>query len=410
MRVLIEGCCGLDVHRSVIVACLLTGRAGGKVNREIRSFSTTTVGLFELRDWLLAAACTHVGMESTGVYWRAIHALLEEAFTVVVGNAQRIKNVPGRKTDAKDCEWLADLLRHGLIPPSFVPPRPLRGLRDLLRFRRSQVDAQTNCRNRVLQVLEIANIKLAGVASDVFGVSGMAMVRALIAGTQTPAEIANLAKGRLRRKLPQLELALAGSVTDDHRFMLTQLLDELDGTARRIAAVEARVDEALAPYRTDHELLTTIPGVDWAGAAVMIAEHGVDMTVFGSAERLAAWAGVAPGNNESAGKHRRAGARKGNRHLKTALHLAALSAKATRGTYLRDKYYRLKARCGPARAVGAIAHKIVIAAFHILSSGNPYRDLGADYLDQRAQHRAKQHLVHRLTQMGYHVTLDPIAA
>lgn len=234
MRTLIERCCGLDVHQATIVACLVVGKPGLKVRSEVRSFPTTTAGLLELRDWLTAEGCTHVGMESTGIYWRPVHALLEDDFEVVVGNAQRIKNVPGRKTDTKDCEWVADLLRHGMIPPSFVPDRPLRALRDLMRFRRSLVEARTNCRNRILQVLESANIKLANVASDVFGVSGMAMLMALAAGDKAPREVANLARGLLRKKLPQLELALQGSMTDDHRFMLRELLKSLEQEERRI--------------------------------------------------------------------------------------------------------------------------------------------------------------------------------
>lgn len=407
MRTMIERCCGLDVHQATIVACLLIGEPGRKVSREVRGFPTTTAGLLELRDWLKAAGCSAVGMESTGVYWRAVHAVLEDGFAVVVGNAQRIKTVPGRKTDVKDCEWIAELLRHGLIPPSFVPPKPLRGLRDLLRFRRALVEARSNCRNRLLQVLEIANIKLASVASDVFGVSGMAMLRALVEGGKTPAEIAALAKGLLRKKLAQLELALHGSLTEDHRFMLGQLLAGLAEEDQRIALTEARIAVLLEPYLEEHRLLSTIPGVDWAVAATMIAEHGVDMTAFGTPARLAAWSGTAPGNNQSAGKHRRAGGRKGNVHLKTALYLAAISAGRTRDTYLRDKYHRLRARRGPGRAAGAVAHKISIATFHILSTRTPYRDLGPDYLDARAKRRTKQHLVHRLERMGYHVTLQP---
>lgn len=410
MRTLIKRCCGLDVHQAVIVACVLVGTAGRKVRSEVRSFATTTAGLLTLRDWLKQERCTHVGMESTGVYWRAIYALLEDEYTLVVGNAQRIKNVPGRKTDVQDSEWIADLLRHGLIPPSFVPPRPLRMLRDLLRFRRSLVEARTNCRNRILQVLESANIKLANVASDVFGVSGMAMLKALAAGGKTPAEIAALAKGLLRKKLSQLELALHGSMSDDHRFMLAELLKSLAQEGERIAAVEQRIDEKLAPYRAQHDLLSTIPGVDHIGAATMIAEHGVDMTAFGSAQRLAAWAGVAPGNNQSGPRRRRAPTRKGNIHLKTALHTAAVSAARTKATYLRDKYHRIKARSGPGRAAGAVAHKIVIAAYHILTTGKPYRDLGPTYLDTRNRRRTEHHLIHRLEQMGYHVTLAPKAA
>ena len=410
MRTIVERGCGLDVHQKVIVACLMTGEAGRRISREIRRFATATAGLLELRDWLVKAGCTHVAMESTGVYWRPIYALLEDGFTVVVGNAQRIKNVPGRKTDVKDCEWIAELLRYGLIPPSFVPPRPIRGLRDLTRYRKSLVDARTNCRNRVIRLLESANIKLSGVVSDVFGVSGMAMLQALVEGRLTPCQIADLAKGKLRKKLVELELALHGSVTDDHRFMLAQLLRALEQEDDRIADIEGRIDERLEPYAAQRALLDTIPGVDLAIAATMIAEHGVDMTVFGTADRLAAWSGTAPGNNESAGKRRRAPARKGNAHLKAALHTAAVSASRTRRTYLSDKYRRMCARVGKARAAGTVSHKIQIAAFHILSTGKPYRELGGDYLDQRSARRTKHHLVRRLEQLGYHVQLTPAAA
>lgn len=407
MRTLVERCCGLDVHQATIVACLLAGKAGRKVRQEIRSFPTTTVGLLELSDWLAQEKCTHVGMESTGVYWRPIYALLEDDFTVVVGNAQRIKNVPGRKTDTKDCQWIADLLRHGLIPPSFVPPRPIRALRDLTRFRRSLVEARTNCRNRILQVLESANIKLAGVATDAFGVSGMAMLRALAAGVMTPSEMANLAKGLLRKKLAQLELALHGSMTEDHRFMLSELLAGLAQDEQRIKATEQRVEERLKPYIEEHKLLTTIPGVDWARAAVMIGEHGVDMAPFATAERFSAWSGTAPGNNQSGKTSRRAPARKGNVHLKTTLYGAAVSAGHTKKGYLREKFHRIKARSGPRNAAGAVAHKISIAVFHILSTRQPYRDLGADYLDKRSERRTAKNLIHRLKRMGYDVTLTP---
>jgi len=410
MRTLVERCCGLDVHQATIVACLLVGKAGGEVRREVRSFPTTTAGLLQLRDWLAEEKCTHVGMESTGVYWRPVYALLEDDFIVVVGNAQRIKNVPGRKTDVKDCEWIADLLRHGLIPPSFVPERPIRALRDLMRYRRSLVEARTNCRNRILQVLESANIKLAGVATDVFGVSGMAMLKALVAGIMTPTEMANLAKGLLRKKLAQLELALQGSMTDDHRFMLSELLQSLAQDEQRIKAAEERVGERLKPYIEEHTLLTTIPGVDWERAAAMIGEHGVDMSRFGTAERFSAWSGSAPGNNQSGKRSRHAPARKGNIHLKTTLYGAAISAGHAKTGYLREKFHRIKARSGPRNAAGAVAHKISIAVFHILSTRQPYRDLGANYLDKRSERRTAKNLIHRLERMGYAVTLTPKTA
>ena len=410
METLIKRCCGLDVHQATVVACLRIARPGKKVSREIRSFATTTAGLLELRDWLTAAGCTHVGMESTGVYWRPVHAILEDAFTVIVGNAQRIKNVPGRKTDVKDAEWLAELLALGLIPPSFVPDRGLRALRDLVRFRRSLVEARTDCRNRILGVLEGAGIKLASVATDVFGVSGTAMLQAIVAGHLTPAEIADLAKGRLRKKRAALELALHGSVTDDHRLMLDLLLGSLNDTEGRIAAIETHINVRLEPYRQDHLNLTTIPGVDWAGAASIVAELGTDMAVFGTAGRAAAWSGVAPGNNESGGRRRRAGARKGNVHLKTTLHTAAVAAGRTKHTYLADKYHRIRARGGPGIAGGAVAHKILIAAFHILARKVTYRELGGDYLDRRAKQRVQRTIVRRLERLGYDVTLRPKAA
>jgi transposase len=283
-------------------------------------------------------------------------------------------------------------------------------LRDLVRFRRSLVDARSDCRNRVLQLLESANIKLAGVATDVFGVSGMAMLRAIVAGQQTPAEIADLAKGRLRKKLAALELALQGSVTDDHRLMLDLLLGSLADSDARIAAIESHIDAKLEPYRADHGNLTTIPGVDWASAASIIAELGTDMAVFGTPGRAAAWSGVAPGNNESGGRRRRAGARKGNVHLKTTLRTAAVAAGRTKGTYLADKYHRMRARGGPGVAAGAVAHKILIAAYHILDRKVTYRELGADYLDRRAKQRVQRGLVRRLERLGYDVTLRPKAA
>jgi transposase len=312
MRVLVERTCGLDVHQAVIVAYLLVGKAAGKVHKEVRSFASTTAGLLALRDWLKAAGCTHVGMESTGVYWQPVYAILEDQFDVVVGNAQRIKNVPGRKTHVKDAEWIAELVRYGLIPPSFVPARPLRVLRDLLRDRRSLVEARSNCRNRVLKVLERANIKLASVASDVFGVSGRRR------WSQAP---------RHRPRSPTWPAESGGRSWFSSNSPSPCRATWARSTAsccstpstRRIAASPHREADwaQTGAYRKQHRLLTTIPGIDWALAATMIAEHGVDMTRFGTAGRFAAWSGVAPGNNESAGKHHRSGARKGNPHLKT---------------------------------------------------------------------------------------------
>jgi len=347
--------------------------------------------------------------QSTGVYWRPVYAVLEEPFDPIVGNARHIRNVPGRKTDVKDAEWIADLVRHGLIAKSFVPPRPLRELRDLLRYRRKLVESQTAERNRLLKLLETANIKLASVMSDVFGVSGRAMLKALIEGQASAEAMADLAKGQLRRKRADLVLALEGRMEEHHQFLLATQLRRLEAIEHDVAALDLRIVERLEPYRAPHALLMQIPGVDWLVAAVIIAEIGVDMSVFLSVYHLSAWAGVCPGNHESAGRQRSGRARKGNVHLRTILVGAAVSAGRTKGSYLRDKFHRLKARRGPLRAALAIAHKILVAAYHMLAKGVGYRELGEAYLDQIGQTRTVANLKRRIERLGYHVTLQPIA-
>jgi transposase len=314
--------------------------------------------------------------------------------------------VPGRKTDVKDSEWIADLLRHGLIAKSFVPPPPLRELRDLLRYRRKLVESGTSERNRLLSVLETANIKLASVASDVFGVSGRLMLAALIEGKSTPEQMAKLAKGKLRDKLVDLQLALEGSVGEHHRFLLSMQLRRLMAAEEELKVLDKRIDEKLEPYRAQHNLLMTIPGVEWFVAAVLIAEIGIDMKVFVSARHLAAWAGVSPGNNESAGKKKSGKARRGNVHLKTALVTAAIGVSRSKGTYLKDKYHRLKARRGGIRAAVAIAHKILVAAHQMLSKNVPYKDLGDSYLDKIDETRTAKNLVRRLERLGFTVQLE----
>jgi transposase len=410
MEAIVERCCGLDVHQASVAACLLTGTADQKPRREVRHFGTTRRELEAMDEWLMAAGCTHVAMESTGVYWQPVYAVLEGHFELVVGNAHHIKNVPGRKTDVKDCEWIADLARHGLIAPSFVPPAPIRELRELTRYRRKLSQAGASERNRLLKVLETANIKLAGVASDVFGVSGRAMLRALIAGEARPQEMAQLARGRMRRKLNELELALDGTVQEHHRFLLALQLQRVEAIEADIDRLDARLRDKLAPYQVYLALLMQIPGVDWVIAATIIAEIGVDMSVFLSAAHLAAWAGVCPGNYESAGKRRHGKSRRGNVHLKTALVIAAVGAAKKRGSYLSAKYRRLCARRGKKRADLAIAHKILLAVYRMLSTGTDYKDLGPTYLDSLHQHRTTANLVRRLRDMGYEVTLQPKAA
>lgn len=406
MEAIIERCCGLDVHQSSIVACLLTGKADEKPVKRVRTFSTMTRGLHELSRWLGQNQCTHVAMESTGVYWMPVYKVLEGDFELVVGNAHHLAKVPGRKTDVLDSEWLANLLRHGLIRSSFIPPPPIRELRDLTRYRRKLVHNRSAERNRLQKLLETANIKLASVMSDVFGVSGIAMVRALVEDRLTVGEIAKLAKGTLRKKLGLLELAADGVIEDHHRYLLRIQLERLDNLDRDIAALDQRITDKLAPYREQYTRLMEIPGVSRIAAAVIIAELGVDMSVFPSAQACASWAGVCPGNNESAGKRKSASSSRGNPHLKTILVEAAQSAARKKGSYLRDKFHRIKARRGYKRAAMAIAHKILVSAYHMLRTGEGYRELGDTYLDARDEQRATQRLVRRLTGLGYHVTLE----
>jgi transposase len=410
MEAIVERCCGLDVHQATVVACLLVGPADKKPRREVRTFGTTTPELVSLRDWLQAAGCTHVGMESTGVYWKPVYAVLEGSFELIVGNARHIKNVPGRKTDVKDSEWIADLVRHGLIRKSLVVAKPLRELRDLLRYRTKLVQARTAQRNRLLKLLETANVKLSSVMSDVFGLSGMAMLQELLNEHYDPETAAQHARGRMRRKIPALVPALQGRLEEHHRFMLRMQLELLGHLDRSIDKLDERVTARLAPYAAVHERLMQIPGVNNIVAAVLIAELGLDMSAFLSAFHLASWAGVCPGNNESAGKRKPGHARKGNPHLRTMLVQAATSAARVKGSYLKDKYHRLKARRGPKRAALAIAHKILIATYHMLSTGRDYADLGDAYLDRHAETRVRSNLVRRLERLGYNVTLERRAA
>ena len=410
MEAIVERCAGLDVHQASVVACVLLGEPGRKPRKEIRTFATLTRDLEALRDWLKELGVTHVGMESTGVYWKPVHAILEGYFVLIVGNAHHIKAVPGRKTDVKDAEWLADLVRHGLIKPSFVPPPAIRELRDLVRLRRSLAEARTTERNRTLKLLETANIKLASIASEVFGVSGMAMLKALVANKAAPAEMAELARGKLRGKREPLAHALEGRMSEHHRYVLTFHLRRLAAIEEDLRALDARIEERVQPFQAQRQLLQQIPGVDALIAATIIAEVGIDMSVFGNAMRLAAWAGVCPGNHESAGKRKGGTTRRGNVHLKTALVTAAVCGSRRKGSYYKDKYHRLRARRGRLRATMAIAHKILIAAYHMLAGGVPYRELGEAFLDQQARQRTLRHLLHRLNHLGYDVMLQPRAA
>jgi len=409
MDAIVERCCGLDVHQATVVACFLVGRADAKPRKEVRTFGTMTRDLLALRDWLHAAGCTHVGMESTAVYWKPLYALLEDTFTVIVGNAHHIKQRAGPQ-DGREGQRMDRRPRPPWPhPPELRAPKPLRELRDLLRYRRKLVESRSAERNRLLKLLETANIKLSSVASNVFGVSGMRMLTALVAGTATPDEMAALARGVLRKKIPDLERALEGRMEEHHRFLLQLQLCRLEQVDDALTPLDHRIDQQLAAYRDVHTRLTQIPGVDRIGAAVLVAEIGTDMRVFHSPAHLAAWAGVAPGNHETGGKRQHAKVRRGNVHLQSTLFEAAKGAAKTKGSYLKDKYHRLKARRGAQRATMAIAHKILIAAYHMLATGTDYADLGAAYLDQLDNTRVTANLVRRLERLGYQVDLRKAA-
>ncbi len=410
MEAIVECCAGLDVHQATVVACLNSGPGNKRSRKQVRTFGTTRTELEAMRAWLSESGCTLVAMESTGIYWRPIYAELEGHFDLIVGNAQHIKNVPGRKTDVKDCEWISDLARHGLIARSFVPPRPIRDLRDLTRYRRKLSQAQAAERNRLIKMLESANIKLSGLISDVFGVSGEAMLRALIEGEETPVAMAQHARGRMKRKRAALAVALDGRLDEHHQFLMRAQFDRIKQAESQLEQIDGRLREKLAPYAEPMRRLMRIPGVEWITAATIIAEIGVDMSAFVSAEHLASWTGICPGNHRSAGKQKSGKVRKGNVHLKTALVTAAMGAAKTRGCYLREKHRRLRARCGELRAHVAIAHKILVAAYHILATGSDYQDLGASYLNQVNERRTAMQLTRRLRDMGYDVAIKPKAA
>ena len=408
MEVLYERCCGLDVHKSKVVACLITPGKGNKPHKETRTFGTTTGDLLMLSDWLGAAGCTHVAMESTGVYWWPVYNVLEANFEVLVVNARDIKQVPGRKTDVSDAEWIADLLRHGLLRGSFVPPKPVRELRELTRYRKSLVREKARAINRIQKVLEGANIKLAAVATDIMGASGRAILQALARGTTDPLALADLAQGRLRAKLPELERALEGVVEDLHRFLLQEELAHIEFLEQAMARVEAEIEERMRPFAQEVERLTTIPGVKKQVAWTIIAEVGTDMSVFPSHRHLASWAGLCPGNNESAGKRKSGRTRKGNPWLRETLVEAAWAASRARRTYLAAQYHRLAARRGRKRALVAVAHSILVIAYHLLAKGTTYQELGSNFFDHLNYQRVVKYHLRRLLELGYPITPETV--
>jgi transposase len=406
MEVLVEICAGLDVHQASVVACVRRPGKRGRRSSEVRTFGTPTRELLQLADWLTTEGVTNVAMESPGVCWKPVFNLLEGHVEGILVNAQHIKAVPGRKTDVRDCEWLAQLLEPGLLRASFIPPQPIRELRDLTRDRKSLVQHRATEGNRVQKLLESANIKLGGVATDILGASGRAMLRALMAGEADGTVLAELAKGALRQKRGRLADALTGRFTAHHAALLGELRAHIEYLDAAIARVSERGEAALRPYADHVERLQTIPGVGREAAETIIAEIGVDMSRFPSAAHLASWAGLCPGNNESAGKRKTGNTRKGNRWLKPMLVECGWGAGRARRTSLGAQYARLGRRRGKKKAAIAVGHSILVAAYYILRDGVPSRDLGPEHFDRLATPRLTRHYVHRLEQLGHRVTLD----
>jgi transposase len=396
------------VHQATVVACVLVSEDGRvKPRKAVRTFRTVRSELEELRRWLIDEGITVVTMEGTGVYWRPVYAVLEGHLELFVVNARYVRNVPGRKTDVKDSEWLATLLRMGLLRKSFVPSKDIRALRDLTRYRRMLVQSETTEKNRILKVLETAGVKIATFASDVFGISGMAMLKALADGNLTPEQIADLARGRLRQKSLDLRLAFDVLVEEHHRILLRDLLDRLAAVAKDIARYDALLETYVAPYEKNLELLCTIDGIQRRAAIEIFAEVGPDLSDFPSDANFAAWAGTCPGKHESAGKSKKARRRRGNPYLQSILVEASLAATRKKQTYLRDKYYRLKARRGAMRALFAIAHKLSRAVFRVLTTAEAYRDLGPNHLDTKNKRAIIRTLLDRLKRIA---SLDEIVA
>ncbi len=406
MRTLYDRVAGLDVHKKVIVACVRYLLADGSWQIEKRNFGTMTSDLLALLDWLLSHEITYVAMESTGEYWKPVFNILENNLEVIIVNAQHISKVPGRKTDQSDAEWIAELMQYGLLKASFIPPVGQRELRELTRYRSTFVRERANLANRVQKVLESANIKLASVASDVLGVSGRAMLNALIEGKATPSEMADLAQKRLRQKTEELNQALQGRVKPHHRFVLAELLRQIDSLDETIARFDEQIEEYCRPFEQAVTQLDTIPGVARQTAEIIVSEIGIDMGRFPSADHLAAWAGVAPGNNESAGKRRSGKTRPGNKALRSALNQAAHGAAHTKNTYLSAQYRRLAGRRGKKKAIVAVMHSILIIAYHLIQRNEPYRDLGGDYFDKQKPEATAKRLVKRLESLGFQVSLQ----
>lgn len=406
MDVVYTHVCGLDVHKKNVVACVITPEI-----KEIRTFSTMTDDLILLVDWIKSNGCTHVAMESTASFWKPIYNLLElEDIQTLVVNAKSIKNVPGRKTDVKDAEWIANLLRHGLLQGSFIPNRDQRELRELIRYRRSLIDERAREVNRVQKVLEGANIKLSSVASDVLGKSGRAMIEAMIAGEENPELLSELAQRRLKNKKADLQRALKGLMGNHQKLMLAAQLRHIDYLDEEIGRLDEEIKRRMLPFEEDLELLDTIPGVARRTAETIVAEIGTNMDQFPSAAHLCSWAGLCPGQNESAGKRKSGKTRKGNKKLRSALVEAARAAGRTKNTYLSGQYHRIAARRGANRAAVAVAHSILMIAYYILKRRQPYMELGPTYYEERKRDTIIRQSLKKLESLGLKVTVEPVAS
>ena len=407
MQVMHERCAAIDVHKRTAVTTVMLTQPDGSVEQYTRTFATMTADLLALDDWLRTHDVKVVAMESTGVYWHPIFNLLEEGRTIILVNAQHMKALPGRKTDVLDSQWLADLLRHGLLKASFIPPKPIRELRELTRYRKTLVQERTQEVNRLQKLLEGANIKLAAVATDVLGKSGRDMLQALIGGEQDADVLAELARGRLRAKLPALRLALEGRVQPHHRFLLTRILAHIDYLQQSLGQVEQEIEAHLHPFEEAMALVQGITGIQATTAAGILAEIGVEMTRFPSDKQLASWAGVCPGNQQSAGKRLGGRTTQGNSYLKALLGEVAWAISRTKDNYLSAYYHRIARRRGKKKAIVALEHKVLVIIYHVLRTKKPYADLGPDYFDQRDRTRLERHHIQRLEQLGYTVTLTP---
>lgn len=408
MDVIHQRCCGLDIHKKTISACVIISERVGRAKKHMQVFGTMTRDLLELADWLRGLGVTHAAMEATGVYWKPVWNVLEGcSLELLLVNPQHVKALPGRKTDQKDAEWLADLLRHGLLRPSFIPPAPIRELRDVTRLRVSVVEDLNRVVNRIQKVLEDANIKLASVASDIAGASGRAMLRAIIAGDTDPAGLAQMSRGKLRRRIPELQDALQGRVTEHHRFMLKQLMEWLGFLENQLNLLDTEICRKLHAEEEQIMRICTIPGIDRITACGLVAEIGLDMDRFPTARHLASWAGLCPGNCESAGKRLSGATRKGSPAIRRCLCQAAWAVAKTKNNYLGALFRRIAARRGNKRAVIAVAHAMLTIVHHLLKRNDFYRDLGADYFHRLNSARIQRSLVRRLERLGNIVTITP---